>query len=360
MNIDTLLAPISAESPCGEYLEYDGEFLALEQILIEKPEQQFGDVLIPAEPPNWIEVEKHATQLFSRSKDLRIIIALTQSWLNIRGLSGYADGLGLLRQTLERYWEEVWPKLEFDGEYDFLLRLNTLAAIEDGSPCTIKAQRTVILKSVSKELSLQEVCSLLNGTVTEIKGYTGGRTRLIDELRQQTNNPEIMAMIAIREHLTALTDIIRHHLSNNHIPELPQFLKQLDTIIEFCPIHNAGIDISENAANTELPGSVPSIKQKTSTEQITSPSTTITSPEKMPSFYWHETEASNRDEARILLEKAKAYFLKYEPSHPAPMMIDRIQRLIDRDFMKIIHDLSPESVSQLEIVFGRLNNPDVD
>ncbi|MDC9593284.1 type VI secretion system protein TssA [Xenorhabdus sp. IM139775] len=350
MNIDALLTPISAEFPCGEDLEYDDEFLALERFLIEKPEQQFGDVLIAAEPPNWTEAEKTAIQLLSRSKDLRIIIALMQAWLNLRGICGYADGLNLLRQTLERYWQDVWPKLEFNGEYDPLLRLNTLAAIEDGSPCTLKAQHTVILKSISTELSLQEVCLLLNGTVTEIKGYTGGRNRLLDELKQQSHSPEILAIATIREQLTALIDIIRHHLSDNHIPELPQFLKQLDTIIGFC-------GIAENIANTEHVESAPVTKPKTATGQ-TAATATLAASEEVTWVSWHDIEASHRDDARILLEKAKIYFLQHEPSHPAPMMIDRILRLIDSDFMNIINDLVPEGLNQLESIFGRPHNPD--
>ncbi|MDC9596159.1 type VI secretion system protein TssA [Xenorhabdus anantnagensis] len=360
MNIDALLSPISAESPCGGNLEYDDEFLALEQMLIEKPEQQFGDVLIPAEPPNWVEVEKQAVHLLSRSKDLRVIIALMQAWLNMRGLCGYADGLSLLRQILERYWEDVWPKLEFNGEYDHLLRLNTLAAIEDGAPCTIKAQHAIVLKSASTELSLLDACLLLNGTVTEIKGYTGGRTRLVVELKKLSNSSEIQAIITIRGQLTALIGIISHHLSNNHVPELPQFLKLLDTIIKFYPAHKPEIDIPENSDGTGTLESTPFIKQKTAPEQTTSITTTLETSEEEIFSHWHAVEASNRDDARILLEKAKIYFLKHEPSHPAPMMIDRILRLIDSDFIKIIYDLVPEGLNQIESIFGRPNNSDMD
>ncbi|PHM60144.1 type VI secretion system protein TssA [Xenorhabdus ishibashii] len=357
MNIDALLTPISVEFPCGEDLEYDVEFLSLEQSLIEKPEQQFGEVLIPAEPPNWIEVEKKAIHLLSRSKDLRVIIALMQAWLNIRGICGYADGLSLLRQTLERYWEDVWPKLELNDEYDPLFRLNTLAIIEDGSPCTIKAQNSILLRSVSAQLSLQEICLLLNGTVTEIKGYTGGRTRLINELHQQPNSPEILAIITIHEQLTALVEIIRHHLSDNDIPELPQFLKQLDTIIGFFPMYKPGADISGHSGDTKTFGSE-LMQQNSATEQITSPTTIPESLEKQTFYHWQEIEISDRNDARILLEKAKIYFLQHEPSHPAPMMIDRILRLIDSDFINIIYDLVPEGLNQLESVFGRPNNLD--
>ncbi|CDG21493.1 Conserved hypothetical protein with ImpA domain(probable component of SST VI cluster) [Xenorhabdus poinarii G6] len=360
MNIDALLTPIRADSPCGENLEYDDEFLTLEQILIEKPEQQFGDLLIPAESPNWIEVEKHAIHLLSRAKDLRVIIALMQAWLNLRGLQGYADGLTLLRQILERYWEEVWPRLEFNGEYDHVFRLNTLAAIEDGSPCTIKAQYSIILKSASTELSLLDVCSLLNGTVTDVKGYTGGRSRLIVELEKQSDSAEILAITTIREQLTALNDIIRHHLSDSHVPDMPQFLKLLDTLIEFYRAHTSDITLPGNTANSDVAGEASFLKQKTASEQTTATTAIPERTDKVRLAHWYEADVSCRDDARILLEKAKDYFLKHEPSHPAPMMIDRILRLIDSDFIKIIYDLVPEGLDQIENIFGRPKNTDID
>ncbi|MDX7990441.1 type VI secretion system protein TssA [Xenorhabdus littoralis] len=353
MNIDALLKPISAESPCGEDLEYDAEFMALEQSLFGKVDQQFGDIIIPAESPNWLQVEEQTISLLTRTKDLRVILALAQSWLELRGLRGYADGMDLLKKTLERYWEEVWPKLEFDGEYDPLFRLNILAAIEDSSPITLQVQHSVLLKSISKELSLQEVYSLLDGSISEISGYTGGRTRLLDELKQQINNPEILAVTHIRNHLIEIIDIISQKLSAVHAPELSRLLKNLNTVIEFCPALQSGINDSntqEKSVAPELPHLKPSLGHEGS------PSSTT--PENKVSIYWSEIEANNRDEARMLLEKAKSYFLIHEPSHPAPMMISRIQRLIDRDFIDIVYDLAPEGLNQLEIIFGRPDNLD--
>ncbi|PHM47469.1 hypothetical protein Xmir_03211 [Xenorhabdus miraniensis] len=356
MNIDALLKPVSAESPCGEDLEYDAEFMELEQSLFGKVEQQFGDITIPAEQPNWAEVEKQSIKLLDRTKDLRVIIALTQSWLEMRGLCGYADGMDLLRQTLERYWEEVWPTLEFEGEYDPLFRLNILAAIEDDSPLTLQVKHSILLKSISKELSLQEVFSLLDGTITEISGYTGGRTRLVEELKQLGDNPEITAIINIRDHLIAILNIIGSKLSEMYAPELSNLLKNLNKVIEFChaPVFQSATHISDKnipdkGKMPDAPTPIPPFAERTNS--LLSKNT-----ENKISTYWSEVEANNRDEARMLLEKAKDYFLKYEPSHPAPMMIARIQRLIDRDFVDIVYDLAPDGLNQLEIIFGRPDN----
>ncbi|MDC9592076.1 type VI secretion system protein TssA [Xenorhabdus sp. IM139775] len=355
MNIDALLEPISIESPCGEDLEYDPEFMALEQSLYGKTEQQFGDVTIPAEPPDWVQAEKQAINLLKRTKDLRIIIALIQSWLETRGLCGYADGLDLLQQTLERYWDEVWPKLEFEGEYDPLFRLNILAAIEDDSPLTYQVQRSILLKSISKELSLQEVYSLLDGTISEIHGYTGGRSRLQEELKQQANSPEILAIIRIQHYLMTILDIIRQQLSESYAPELSRLLKQLNKVIEFCPAPEKTSDNAKASDSQHHFQATTLFAEQAMTEQQTPASPHSTN---KVFTYWHEIEASNRDEARMLLEKAKNYFLIHEPSHPAPLMITRIQRLIDRGFIDIVYDLAPDGLNQLEIILGRLDNFD--
>jgi type VI secretion system protein ImpA len=36
-----------SEQPCGENLEYDADFQAMEQAMQGKAEQQFGDTIIP-------------------------------------------------------------------------------------------------------------------------------------------------------------------------------------------------------------------------------------------------------------------------------------------------------------------------
>ncbi len=37
MTIETLLAPVTTEQPCGENLEYDADFQAMEQASLAKP-----------------------------------------------------------------------------------------------------------------------------------------------------------------------------------------------------------------------------------------------------------------------------------------------------------------------------------
>ena len=44
-----------------------------------------------------------------------------------------------------------------------------------------------------------------------------------------------------------------------------------------------------------------------------------------------------------------------EPSNPAPLLIKRALRLLDRSFIDIIQDLAPESFEQIERLAGNLS-----
>lgn len=336
MNIDDILAPISPENPCGENLEYDADFQAMGQASQGKAEQQFGDTIIPAEPADWNTVEKLATRLLGRTKDLRVMLALTHAWTRRRGLAGYADGLLLVQQALSRYWEPLYPRLEEYGETDPFYRINALAGLGDKSDLTFALRNASLLRSNGDEISLRDAQALLDGSKTECPDYPGGRPRLIDELARG-GQPGTEAVILINERLLAIRDQLVGHLGESGVPEMEQLLKTVALVASACQI----TDIS-----TLLPGAEASV------EQSATPPTTAVAPVQQVTD-WRSVQVTSRADAQLMLEKAKQYFAQYEPTHPAPLMIERVQRLSELNFMDIIRDLAPDGVNQLENIFGR-------
>ena len=69
----TLLPDLSDSAPAGDNLELDPDFGALERASRGKPEQQYGDTIIPAEPADWKQAESLAMALQDRTRDLRIL-----------------------------------------------------------------------------------------------------------------------------------------------------------------------------------------------------------------------------------------------------------------------------------------------
>ncbi|ATX87877.1 type VI secretion system protein TssA [Klebsiella aerogenes] len=334
MNIDEFLAPVSAEQPCGENLEYDADFQAMEQAMQGKAEQQFGDTIIPAEPADWTTVEKLAAGLLSRTKDLRVMLALTQAWTKRRGLSGYADGLLLVQQALSLYWQPIYPLLEEYGETDPFYRINALAGLSDKSALTSALRNAVLLRSNGDELLLRDAQALLDGSKTECADYPGGRSRLIDELARG-GQPGIDAILAIHQRLQTIREILCDCLGESGVPEMEQLQKTVGIVAGACQI----TDISSFHASRE--------------ESAVSEHQAIPDALAPSAVDWRSAQISSRAEAQQMLEKVKQYFAQHEPSHPAPLMIERVQRLIELDFMDIIRDLAPDGVHQLENIFGR-------
>ncbi|QDY40864.1 type VI secretion system protein TssA [Candidatus Pantoea soli] len=336
MNADALLAPVSSDNPCGENLEYHADFQAMEQASQGKAEQQFGDTIIPAEPADWNKVEKLAIDLLGRSKDLRVMLALTHAWTELRGLPGYAQGLKLIEQSLLLYWEPLWPRLEEFGETDPFYRINAVALLGDKSALTSAVRQSWLLRYASDGITLRDAAALCDGSKTEIADYPGGLARLTDELARG-EQPGIEAVLQISERLQTICETLAERLDASAVPELTQLRRQIALIAERCQATDlSALQVTVSAEGADQPAAAASAPAPARAVQD-----------------WRSVQIGSRADAQLMLEKVKQYFAQHEPSHPAPLMIDRVQRLIERDFMDIIRDLAPDGVHQLETIFGR-------
>lgn len=334
MNIEDFLTPVSESQPCGENLEYDADFMAMEQAGKGKAEQQFGDTIIPAEPADWSRVEKLATSLLARTKDLRVMLALTHAWTRRRGLEGYADGLLLIERAIALWWHELYPLMVDDGEEDPFYRISALASLGDRSALTAALRQSVLLSAGSDVLTLRDAQALLDGSRTECPEYPGGRPRLEEELTRG-GQPGIEALLLIHQRQEALRQYLIEQLGQGGAPEMEEQQKLIGSIAAVCQGKRPAEPAEQQATPSQAEAPAPS------------PAAAA------PVADWRSVSLASRDDAQLMLEKVKQYFARHEPSHPAPLMIERVQRLIEMDFMDIIRDLAPDGVNQLENIFGR-------
>ena len=52
------------------------------------------------------------------------------------------------------------------------------------------------------------------------------------------------------------------------------------------------------------------------------------------------------------------HYERREPSSPVPLLIKRAKRLVDKSFVDIIRDLSPDAISQVQMVSGDTDPPE--
>jgi type VI secretion system protein ImpA len=115
LDVEMLLAPISADKPAGENLQYAPIFDEIKEARRSEDNLAQGDWEREPKTAEWSTVVDLATTaLSSQTKDLQIASWLTEAVVELYGFVGLRDGLRVVRGLHERFWETFYP--EVDGE----------------------------------------------------------------------------------------------------------------------------------------------------------------------------------------------------------------------------------------------------
>lgn len=327
MNLDTLLNPISLDFPSGPDLEYDPDFMALEQASQGKPERQTGEIIVAAEEPNWVDMKQHAGALFSRTKDLRVAMVLTRALTNCDGLAGLAAGLKLLHGLLVNYWESVHPGL--DPDEGPVTRLNVLASL--GNPDTLlRDVRSVNFVSTGSHarLSVRDVLIVMSKFSTAESEGVPTQAETEEILRLPENAASVQAM---HDALTALNGIhtfLGEKVGYDHVPDMQPLREILKTLVQLCKSNVNLLKTPMDGVLLSTDGEAVDIEQPIS------------------------GEIHSREDAVRMLEKICEFIEKTEPANPAPLFIRRGQRLMTKNFVEIIQELAPDSLGQIKNITG--------
>ncbi|AFQ50601.1 type VI secretion system protein TssA [Burkholderia cepacia] len=340
--IGRLLADVAPGTPCGANLEYDADFLQLQERATPRAEQQYGDTVIPAETPDWRAVERLALALTERTKDLRVVAYLARSWTEQHGIPGYADALAVVAGLLERGWDDLHPRLDADGEPDPTRRMNALADVAGAHECARAARRQPLFDGGP---SVRDAERALDGRDEAGGPAAGSRDGLVAALSSARDDGRV-PIEAVRAALHAL-DAIRAHvtdrLGSEWAPDASDTEKALQRIVCEVPVPEPA-----PAAQPAPPdGSIPATPAASGAAQA------VPAPAVVPNGHaWRDAEVTSRDDVRLGLDKMCRYFELHEPSHPAPLLLRRAQRLLALDFYEIIRDLAPESLAKLDLLSG--------
>ena len=324
IDLERLLAPVSAEAPAGPDLSYDPEFLALEQAAQGKAEQQFGDTIIPAAEADWQDVRRRAEALLARSKDLRVAMLLARALVRLDNAEGLAAGLELIRSLLDRYWETLHPELDRDDNNDPTMRLNALGPLGDASTLLRDIRNAYVVASPQHGRVAFRDILVLAGKLPAGGAPTLSESEINGTLRAafaQDQRPAHAAMNAAAS-LGALEALLSEKGVLAQAPDLHALGELLHAVT---PLINAALGVESNAPA----GSDGTAVRAQAPGQLMS-----------------------RDDAIRALENVCRFIEQSEPSNPAPLLIRRAQRLIGRRFVEIIEDLAPESLGQIQKLAG--------
>jgi type VI secretion system protein ImpA len=340
IDVEKLLQEVSADSPAGADMEYEPEFQELERSTQSRAEQVIGDAVVEAYEPNWRDVQRAATELFSKTKDLRIAMYLTRAGLHIDGFIGFNDGLALIKGLVERYWDTVHPQLDPEDNNDPTFRVNTVAALSDPES-VLRSVRTapVVAARGIGQFSIRDI-DLAKGIIQPTgSDETIPETGVIDAAFMQAEVSDMQATLdavkQARDNLSAIEKIFTEKVTAAQSPNLSELNKILHHIANELgeQLGRRGVAEGETAGMAEGEGGEAAAGAK--------PATPISG------------AIQSREDVIRLLDKICDFYKQHEPSHPLPILLQRAKRLVRKDFMEILKDIAPDALKQAELIKGK-------
>jgi type VI secretion system ImpA family protein len=341
VDLDELLSPISPESPAGENLRYSDIYHIISEA--RREDEQSGSQGIwtsDAKQADWNEViQLSARALSTRTKDLQLACWLADALYQDRGLTGLAEGLGIITALCERFWDCLYPEAEPD---DLEARLAPLLAMEKRLvrclaqlPLTepdretggcyalqhwIAAERLEVL-STSNQRAYKKALSNGEVPIERIRD-TAARTPVA--FYQGLLNRQQLCAAAVSE-LESLLDVI----CGAEAPSFSALLGMLAKIERMI-----GVFAGERMPQPSIPPS--STKPSIADGTLEAPQAT----EEAKPF--SGGAISSRQHAYQLLEQAAEYLLSSEPHSPVPYLVRRAIRWGNMPLGSLIAELVDE------------------
>jgi len=347
IDVQSLLEPVSAELPCGEDLSRDPAFIELEDTFRSKDKSS----MVPAEAgqgpeeTDWAWALSRAVELLGRTKDLRLVMYLTVAALQQEGLAGMRSSLAVLDGMLEKYWEVLHPRLSPEDNYDPQVRLSAIAFLHSQSfgdrlKFLSRLRDVPLCGAPGKDRFALRHLLIATGEMagTEAEDPTLGT---IHAALKETPGEELQEKLEAVQQSEAVVQRIEKRLDEKvgagKAPGFQELRRLLQQVNKHLSSALAGKGLSPAEGVQVPPGAGPAQSSDGGAAMVAGE---IRSPQ---------------DVIRVL-EKVCQYYARHEPSSPVPLLVRRAQRLVSKDFLDIVRDLTPGAMDQIGII-GGLDKP---
>ncbi|CAE6700432.1 type VI secretion system protein TssA [Paraburkholderia domus] len=337
-----MLAEISAASPCGDDLEYDPDFLELEQVVHGKPEVQYGATTVAATPPDWKIAEALSLDLLAKSRDLRVAVHLARALLNRKGFGGFAEGLALVEGLLEQRWDHVYPQLDPDDDNDPTARVNALVALTEQSGMLVDVRDAPLASSRMHGVVTLRDIEYATGEVPLANGAEAPSLNSIEAVIADAHEDAAAAHAALRDALhsaTRIETVLTERVGAARSIDLSPLARLLRRAADFLGERiggSGGTGAPAEAANSSSDGDAATGERASAA----------------PAGAPLSGDIVDRQDVIRMIDKICAYYERHEPSSPVPLLLMRARRLVDKSFMEILQDLAPEGMGQARQVGG--------
>ena len=317
LDLERLLQPISIDEVCGDDLSFSNDFHEIKKAKTEDdPLLDLGDWVAEPKQADWNFVAyKSAELLTDKTKDIRLLTWLSESWAHLYGFEGVSKSLQLSCRMLEEYWLKLHPEIEDD---DLDQRLGLLQGLTTQLPSLIKK---VPLLNQQPFYSLFDYEKILHQQNNRLKhaeeSTTANHSSDLEQFDQALLNTSKTEQFQNYQHFTEILqhwDTLKQVLDQLMELEAPSFASidsQLDSIHKMLrKIYKA------DAFDTAGPP-LAAAPQQQQDAPVQNSAARINSSQQQQSFQPQpQSHLQNRDQAMKVLQEIADYFQANEPHSP--------------------------------------------
>lgn len=341
--VAALLEPVSDASPCGQSLEYDGEFAVLRSRLEPRADVQYGPFSAKPEAPDWTEVERDARRLLRRGKDISVLLWFTRARCRVAGAAGLLEGLKTLQAVLQVYPEQVHPQVVLDGLPDPAVRANALAALCDPEGLLDDVRDVVVSGSTVFRLTVRDVERAFAVPRPPHAPDPGSVARQLADLHARGDGV-LKALLACRNCVLGIDQWSQSSLRDEapRLDPLVRLLAALGSFTEAPPpvehVHAEAV-APDTAAWRDLPSSqAPAPVQAGRPGDAHPPGFHVS----LPGAPVHTDVLQEREQVRALLAQVRRWVEHHEPSSPVTILLKQADRMWGRRFSEVAHMIPPD------------------
>ena len=262
--------------------------------------------------------------------------------MNLEGYSGLADGSKLLEGLIEKYWSCLHPQIDPDDN-DPTERLNMLALFED-SKFLVSLQKIDLINSKGVgSVSLYDIRKSKTKNDDD-ESDSAKDSKLLDAVFKSCSNEEKEKVYS---------DLVNCAFSFENISNLLKSEENVGSTI--APSFNELLQII-NESKTAIESHLDQLDEKVS--DIDMSDTQVNTSSEKPIKNSSSAGINSREDVVSAIQKIEDYYYKYEPGSPIPMLLLRAKSLVNKDFIELMEELSPESLNQLGLILGRVQSDD--
>ena len=313
IDVEALLAPISEESPAGVDLSDDDDRRAIDDIFAAALRDD-----ITANEPDWHATTDEVIALLRRSKDVWLAVYLCRAGAKLGDLEQVAGGAKLLAGLLQD-WNAVYPTID------------DLGARVRNFYCAELAHRRAFLSPLAAVPLVKD----RNGAfgLNDIEGFPSPAEAPVGFtlIMERDGKAQLAAKLALLSEITEAIQAVEAAFKANagSTADWP----------DFDPLHELLARMRRVA--TSWAGD-------TSPEPAAEPASSDATPAAQPARVTESTAPGSirsRDDVIRAIDAICAYYARHEPGSPIPLALHRARGWVNLDFMAVLQDIAPDSLS---------------